>query len=86
MLLHIGENRFVPGDSVVSILPADQLSEDNERLLKTCAQSGHYYPSYGRPKAYVICEKDRETFIYAASTAVRTLRERIAESRDEFLR
>lgn len=86
MLLHIGENRFVPMDSVVTVLPADQLSADNEKFLETCAKDGHYYPSYGRPKSYVICEKDGETFIYAASTAVRTLKERIAESREDFSR
>lgn len=81
MLLHIGENRFVPEKSVIAILPADQLSFENERLIRECAESGRYYPSYGAPKSYVLCEKDKSVYIYAASTAVRTLKERIAEQR-----
>ena len=79
MLLHIGENRFVPSESVVAIVPADNVPPETERLLKDCAEAGRYYPSYGRPKAYVICARDEQTYIYAAATAVRTLRERIAD-------
>lgn len=79
MLLHIGENRFVPSGSVVAILPADSASAETERMVRDCVENGRYYPSYGRPKAYVVCERDDETYIYAASTAVRTLKERIEE-------
>ena len=79
MLLHIGENRFVPEKSVIAILPADQVTSENERLIRECAESGRYYPSYGTPKSYVLCEKDGTVYIYAASTAVRTLKERISE-------
>ncbi len=77
MLLHIGENRFVPEASVVAIVPADGISEDTERLIRECVQIGRYYPSYGRPKAYVITARGDATYVYAASTAVETLRERI---------
>ena len=79
MLLHIGENRFVPSESVVAIVPADSVPPVTDRLLKTCAEAGRYYPSYGRPKAYVVCARGEQTYIYAAATAVRTLKERIAE-------
>ncbi len=79
MLLHIGENRFVPDSAVVAILPADSVSAETERLIRECAESGRYYPSYGRPKAYVVCSRDGTTYVYAAATAVRTLKERIAE-------
>ena len=34
MLLHIGENRFVPSASVVAIVPADKVSADTERLIR----------------------------------------------------
>ena len=77
MLLHIGENRFVPTGSVVSILPAENVSRDTERLIRDCVEIGHYYPSYGRPKAYVIATRDDRTYVYAAATAVETLQERI---------
>ncbi len=79
MLLHIGENRFVPSASVVAIVPAENASVETERLVRDSVENGHYYPSYGRPKSYVICTKNDETFVYAASTAVRTLKERIAD-------
>ena len=81
MLLHIGENRFVPERAVIAIIPADQISEENGRLIRECAETGRYYPSYGSPKSYVLCEKDGTLYIYAASTAVRTLKERISEQR-----
>lgn len=81
MLLHIGENRFVPENAVVAIFPADQISPENERLIRECAETGRYYPSYSKPKSYVLCEKDGCVYIYAASTAMRTLKERISEQR-----
>ena len=81
MLLHIGENRFVPENAVIAIFPADQISPENERLIRECAETGRYYPSYGIPKSYVLCEKDGCVYVYAASTAVRTLKERISEQR-----
>lgn len=81
MLLHIGENRFVPSGSIVAIVPADSVPPETERLIRSCAEAGKYYPSYGTPKSYVICVRDEETFVYAASTAIRTLKERIAEIR-----
>ena len=77
MLLHIGENRFVPSGSVVAIQPADDAAPETERLIRACAEAGRYYPCAGRPKAYVICCRDETTYVYAASTAVRTLKERI---------
>jgi hypothetical protein len=81
MLLHIGENRFVPENAVVAIFPADQISPENDRLIRECAETGRYYPSYSEPKSYVLCEKDGCVYIYAASTAMRTLKERISEQR-----
>lgn len=80
MLLHIGENRFVPSASVVAILPVENVSAETERLIRDCVEIGHYYPSYGRPKSYVICTKGDDTYVYAASTAVKTLQERISEA------
>jgi len=77
MLLHIGENRFVPTESIVTILPADHVSADTERLIRDCVEIGHYYPSYGRPKAYVITTRGKETYVYAAATGMQTLQERI---------
>lgn len=77
MLLHIGENRFVPLEDVVAIRPAAQATAETERMIRDCVETGHYYPSYGRPKAYVICERDGAVFIYAAATAVETLKERL---------
>ena len=77
MLLHIGENRFVPSGSIVAIQPAEDASPEIDRMIRACAEAGRYYPSAGRPKAYVICCRDDTTYIYAASTAVRTLKERI---------
>lgn len=77
MLLHIGENRFVPSESVVAVLPAEQVTTETERLIRDAVDVGHYYPSYGRPKAYVVCTRDDATYVYAASTAVRTLKERL---------
>ncbi len=77
MLLHIGENRFVPLEDVIAIRPAQQATAETERMIRDCVEAGHYYPSYGRPKAYVICERDHTVFVYAAATAVETLRERL---------
>ena len=79
MLLHIGENRFVPTQDVIAIRPAAQATAETERLIRDCVEAGRYYPSYGRPKAYVICERDGTTYVYAAATAVETLRERLEE-------
>ena len=79
MLLHIGENRFVPSASVVAIVPADKVSADTERLIRDCVEIGRYHPSYGRPKSYVIATREDATYVYAASTAVETLKERIKE-------
>ena len=77
MLLHIGENRFVSDDSVVAILPAENDAADTVRLIRDCVDAGRYYPSYGRPKAYVVCVRDGNSYVYAAATAVRTLMERL---------
>ena len=77
MLLHIGENRFVPTKDVIAIRPAAQATAETERLIRDCVEAGHYYPSYGRPKAYVICSRNDTTYVYAAATAVETLRERM---------
>ena len=77
MLLHIGENRFVPLSDIVAIQPAQQATAETERLIRDCVEQGHYYPSYGRPKAYVICERAGTTYVYAAATAQETLRERL---------
>ena len=77
MLLHIGENRFVPIGAIVTILPADNVSKDTERLIRDCVEIGHYYPSYGRPKSYVITERDGVTYVYAAATGIETLQERL---------
>lgn len=77
MLLHIGENRFVPMQDVIAIRPAAQATAETERLIRDCVEAGHYYPSYGRPKAYVICSRNDTTYVYAAATAVETLRERM---------
>lgn len=77
MLLHIGENRFVPTKDVIAIQPADKATAETERIVRDCVEAGHYYPSYGRPKAYVICSREGTTYVYAAATAVETLRERI---------
>ncbi len=85
MLLHIGENRFVPTDSIVAIQPADGVSAETERLIRDCVETGRYYPSYGRPKAYVICQKGDATYVYAAATAVRTLWERIKSPLEQTL-
>ncbi|MBR0081985.1 MAG: DUF370 domain-containing protein [Clostridia bacterium] len=82
MLLHIGENRFVPGEAIVAIVPAENVSRDTERLIRDCVEIGHYYPSYARPKAYVITARGTETFVYAAATGMETLRERIKESKN----
>lgn len=81
MLLHIGENRFVPSASILAIVPADNVPAETENLIRSCAEVGRYYPSYGAPKSYVICVRDDATYVYAASTAIRTLKERIAEVR-----
>ena len=80
MLLHIGENRFVPTADVIAIQPADSATAETERIVRDCAEIGRYYPSYGRPKAYVICSRDGATFVYAAATAVETLKERLQNS------
>ena len=80
MLLHIGENRFVPTGDVIAIQPADKATAETERIVRDCVEAGRYYPSYGRPKAYVICSRDNTTYVYAAATAVETLRERLNES------
>lgn len=77
MLLHIGENRFVPLKDVVAIRPAAQATAETERLIRDCVEAGRYYPSYGRPKAYVICARGDVTYVYAAATAVETLKERM---------
>ena len=79
MLLHIGENRFVPLEDVIAIRPAEQATAETERLIRDCVEAGHYYPSYGRPKAYVICSHEGTTYVYAAATAVETLKERLDE-------
>lgn len=79
MLLHIGENRFVPTADVIAIQPASGATAETERIVRDCAEIGRYYPSYGRPKAYVICSRDGATYVYAAATAVETLKERIKE-------
>ncbi len=81
MLLHIGENRFVPLEDVIAIRPAQQATAESERLIRDCVEEGRYYPSYGRPKAYVICERGGTTFVYAAATAVETLKERLTEQK-----
>ncbi|MBR3178768.1 MAG: DUF370 domain-containing protein [Clostridia bacterium] len=81
MLLHIGENRFVPSASIVAIVPADNVPAETDRLIHSCAEAGRYYPSYGTPKSYVVCVRDDQTYVYAASTAIRTLKERIEELR-----
>ena len=81
MLLHIGENRFVPTKDVIAIQPADKATAETERIIRDCAEAGHYYPSYGRPKAYVICSRDDITYVYAAATAVQTLQERLNETK-----
>ena len=81
MLLHIGENRFVPLEDVIAIRPAAQATAETERLIRDCVEEGRYYPSYGRPKAYVICERAHTTYVYAAATAVETLRARMEEQR-----
>ena len=39
MLLHIGENRFVPIGAIVTILPADHVSKDTERLIRDCVEA-----------------------------------------------
>ncbi len=80
MLLHIGENRFVPTKDVIAIQPAEHATAETERIIRDCVEAGHYYPSYGRPKAYVICSRDDITYVYAAATAVETLKERLNES------
>ena len=80
MLLHIGENRFVPTKDVIAIQPTEHATAETERIIRDCVEAGHYYPSYGRPKAYVICERDKTVFVYAAATAVETLKERLHES------
>ena len=79
MLLHIGENRFVPTGDVIAIVSAEKPSAETERTVRDCVEAGRYYPSYGRPKAYVICSREGTTFVYAAATAVKTLRERLDE-------
>lgn len=79
MLLHIGENRFVPVESIVAIVPAQGVSRDTERLIRDCVEIGRYYPSYGQPKAYVVATRDDATYVYAAATAVETLKERIRD-------
>ena len=53
MLLHIGENRFVPSASIVAIVPADNVPAETDRLIRSCAEAGRYYPSYGTPKSSV---------------------------------
>ncbi len=77
MLLHIGENRFVPTKDVIAIQPADKATAETERIIRDCVEAGHYYPSYGRPKAYVIATRGKETYVYAAATGMQTLQERI---------
>ncbi len=79
MLLHIGENRFVPTADVIAIQPAVGATAETERIVRDCVELGRYYPSYGRPKAYVICSRDGATYVYAAATAVETLKERLKE-------
>ena len=80
MLLHIGENRFVPTGDVIAIVSAEKPSAETERTVRDCVEAGHYYSSYGRPKAYVICSRSGTTYVYAAATAVETLKERLNES------
>ena len=80
MLLHIGENRFVPTADVIAIVPSEKASAETERIIRDCVEAGHYYPSYGRPKAYVICSRESATYVYAAATAVETLKERLHDS------
>ncbi len=82
MLLHIGENRFVPTSDVIAIQPADKATAETERIVRDCAEAGHYYPSYGRPKAYVICERNKIVYVYAAATAIQTLKERLNSSKE----
>lgn len=77
MLLHIGEDRFVPTKAVVAIVPADGCGARTERLIRDCVDEGRYYPSHKRPKAYVVCEREGTTYVYASSTAVPTLKERM---------
>ena len=77
--MHIGENRFVPTADVIAIQPAEHATAETERIIRDCVEAGRYYPSYGRPKAYVICSREGTTFVYAAATAVKTLRERLDE-------
>ena len=81
MLLHIGETRFVPTADVIAIQPAERATAETERIIRDCVEVGRYYPSYGRPKAYVICSREGTTFVYAAATAVKTLRERLDEQK-----
>ena len=79
MLLHIGENRFVPTGDVIAIQPAEQATAEVERIIRDCVEAGRYYPSYGWPKSYVICSRDGVTYVYAAATAIQTLKERLNE-------
>ncbi len=79
MLLHIGENRFVPTGDVIAIQPAEQATAETERIVRDCVEAGRYYPSYGRPKSYVICSRDGVSYVYAAATAIQTLKERLNE-------
>jgi hypothetical protein len=80
MLLHIGENRFVPTKDVIAIQPTEHASAETERIIRDCVEAGHYYPSYGRPKSYVICSREGTTYVYAAATAIQTLKERLNET------
>ena len=81
MLLHIGENRFVPTADVIAIQPAEHATAETERIIRDCVEVGRYYPSYGRPKAYVICSRKGATYVFAAATAVQTLKERLNETK-----
>ena len=83
MLLHIGENRFVPTADVIAIQPAEQATAETERIIRDCVEAGRYYPSYGRPNAYVICSREGATYVYAAATAVQTLKERLNEMKTD---
>ena len=82
MLLHIGENRFVPMQDVIAVRPAAQATAETEKLIRDCVEAGHYYPSYGRPKAYVICSRSGTTYVYAAAAPAETLRERINSTKE----
>ena len=71
----------MPTADVIAIQPAEHATAETERIIRDCVEVGRYYPSYGRPKAYVICSRKGATYVYAAATAVQTLKERLNETK-----